>query len=488
MTPNRLKRRAIERLVKNHVAEAIAEYKLNITKPKNTRVSGGSGPESTRGVVYGCSYKTFLNCKPHSFNGTEGVVGLSRWFEKMERVFEISKCTEEDKVKVAVCTFEGRALLAWWNGARRINTVRALIGAEKSFVSTTFTPFINIAPTALGTSYEVELADGKVVSTNTVLRDDLSGLPPGREVDFRVNLILGALLVLRLPDRLEPFEMLELSNQLKELQDKGFIRPSHSLWGAPMLFVKKKDDALRVYIDYRELNKLTIKNRYPLPRIDDLFDQLQGACYFSRIDLRLVADALIRKERLKPRRVRAMNMIIYSVLKTKILEVQGEAFKDLKALAELLRGLEVIMDRLTKTGHFLPIRKDYKMEKLTRIYINKIVARHEGVMNEIIYEYGLLSSDRWKGKLAPWYVGPFEIVERVGPVAYRLRLPHELSNIHDKFHVSSIKKCLADASLQVPLEEIKIDEKLHFVEEPIEIVDREVKKPKRKRIPIVKVH
>ncbi|GJY00113.1 putative reverse transcriptase domain-containing protein [Tanacetum coccineum] len=79
--------------------------------------------------------------------------------------------------------------------------------------------------------------------------------------------------------------MLELSNQLKELQEKGFIRPSHSPWGAPMLFVKKKDGAMRMCIDYRELNKLTIKNRYPLPRIDDLFDQLQGACCFSKIDL-----------------------------------------------------------------------------------------------------------------------------------------------------------------------------------------------------------
>ncbi|GJU81802.1 putative reverse transcriptase domain-containing protein [Tanacetum coccineum] len=80
--------------------------------------------------------------------------------------------------------------------------------------------------------------------------------------------------------------MLELSNQLKELQEKGFIRPSHSPWGAPVLFVKKKDGSMRMCIDYRELNKLTIKNRYPLPRIDDLFDQLQGACCFSKIDLR----------------------------------------------------------------------------------------------------------------------------------------------------------------------------------------------------------
>ncbi|GJT54330.1 putative reverse transcriptase domain-containing protein [Tanacetum coccineum] len=243
-------------------------------------------------------------------------------------------------------------------------------GAEKSFVSSAFTPFVGIAPAALNTSYEVELADGKVVSTNTILRsctlvlfnhvfkidllptrlgsfdvivgmdwlayhravidcyekivriplpngeilevqgerpekdfgslacinadekklddirvvrdflevfpDDMLDLPPVREIKFCIDLIPGASPVVKSPYRLAPSEMLELLNQLKELQEKGFIRPSHSPWGAPVLFVKKKDGAMRMCIDYRELNKLTIKNRYPLPRFDDLFDQLQG--------------------------------------------------------------------------------------------------------------------------------------------------------------------------------------------------------------------
>ncbi|GJT93809.1 hypothetical protein Tco_1082654 [Tanacetum coccineum] len=93
-----------------------------------------------------------------------------------------------------------------------------------------------------------------------------------------------------------------------------------------------------------------------------------------------------------------------------------------------------------------------------------------------------------KGKLAPRYVGPFEILERIGPVAYRLRLPEELSGVHDTFHVSNLKKCLADASLHVPLDEIKVDKTLRFVEEPVEIMDREVKSLKRSRILLVKVH
>ncbi|GJR35960.1 putative reverse transcriptase domain-containing protein [Tanacetum coccineum] len=119
-----------------------------------------------------------------------------------------------------------------------------------------------------------------------VFSEDLSGLPPQRQVEFHIELVAGAAPVARSPYRLAPSEMQELSGQLQELQDKGFIRPSHSPWGAPVLFVKKKDGSFRMCIDYRELNKLTVKNRYPLPRIDDLFDQLQGSRYFSKIDLR----------------------------------------------------------------------------------------------------------------------------------------------------------------------------------------------------------
>ncbi|GJZ11389.1 putative reverse transcriptase domain-containing protein [Tanacetum coccineum] len=568
-------------------------------------------------------------------------------------------------------------------------------GAEKSFVSTVFTPFIDIAPTALDTSYEVELVDGKVVSTNIVLHgctlalfnhvskidllptrlgsfdvivgmdwlsyhhaviyyyekivrvllpngkilkiqgerpekdprslscmkadekkvkdipivcdftdvfpDDLSGLPPVREIEFRIDLILGALLVVKSPYRLAPFEMIEFSNQLKELQEKGFIRLCHSPWGEPMQFVKKKDGALRI--------------------IDDLFDQLQGACYFSKIDLRsgmtnapalfkskeehevhlkmilellkkeklyakfskckfllqevqflghminkdgiyldpskvesvknwktlespieicsflglasyyrrrwiklhsdyeceikyhpgkanVVADALSRKERLKLRRVRAMSMTIHSGLKTKILEAQSEASKDFKAPAEWLRGLDAQFERRDDSGIYFVDRIwipfgwrscvmdfggswDTHLPLVEFSYNNSYHKNIKCALFKALYEQKCRSPMIWvevgERKLAPRYVEPFKIVEHVGPVANRLRLPQELSYIHDTFHVSNIKKCLADIDLQVPLEEIKIDNKLYFVEEPVEIVDREVKKLKRSWIPIVKV-
>ncbi|GJZ12339.1 putative reverse transcriptase domain-containing protein [Tanacetum coccineum] len=194
-------------------------------------------------------------------------------------------------------------------------------GTEKSFVSSAFTPFIDIAPTALNTSYEVELADGNVVSTNTVLRSCTLvllnhvfkiDLLPTRLGSFDVIVGMDWLSyhraiidcyekIVRIP--LPNGEILEVQGERPE-KDPGLLECikadekslmtfglsetslSHSPWGAPVLFVKKKDGAMRMCIDYRELNKLTIKNRYPLPRIDDLFDQLQGACCFSKIDLR----------------------------------------------------------------------------------------------------------------------------------------------------------------------------------------------------------
>ncbi|GJU29123.1 putative reverse transcriptase domain-containing protein [Tanacetum coccineum] len=246
-------------------------------------------------------------------------------------------------------------------------------GADISVISTAFSSLINITPTPLENFYDVELADGKLVGIDTIIRgctlnflvhpfnldlmpielgsfdviigmdwlrrchavimcdeklvqvpygnetlnfcgnkssngresrltviscskaqeymakgcQDLPGLPPARPVEFQIDLIPGAAPVARAPYRLAPSEMKELSEQLQELSDKGFIRPSSSPWGAPVLFVKKKDGSFRMCIDYRELNKLLVKNRYPLLRIDDLFDQLQGSSIYSKIDLRL---------------------------------------------------------------------------------------------------------------------------------------------------------------------------------------------------------
>nr|GEX56318.1 putative reverse transcriptase domain-containing protein [Tanacetum cinerariifolium] len=164
-------------------------------------------------------------------------------------------------------------------------------GTDRSFISTAFSSLIFLAQ--ITAKKEEDNSEGKQLKDVSIVRDfpevfpeDLPGLPPARPVEFLIDLIPGAAPVARAPYRLASSEMKELLEQLQELSDKGFIRPSSSPWGASVLFVKKKDGSFRMCIDYRELNKLTVKNRYPLPRINDLFDQLQGSSIYSKINLR----------------------------------------------------------------------------------------------------------------------------------------------------------------------------------------------------------
>ena len=119
-----------------------------------------------------------------------------------------------------------------------------------------------------------------------VFLEELPGVPPKREVDLSIEVVEGTTPISRAPYRLAPTELKELKTQLQELLDKGFIRPSVSPWGAPVLFVKKKDGTLRMCVNYRQINKVTVKNKYPLPRIEDLFYQLKGVGVISKIDLR----------------------------------------------------------------------------------------------------------------------------------------------------------------------------------------------------------
>nr|GEV82880.1 putative reverse transcriptase domain-containing protein [Tanacetum cinerariifolium] len=152
----------------------------------------------------------------------------------------------------------------------------------------------------------------------------------------------------------------------------------------------------------------------------------------------------------------------------------------------------VIIERLTKSVHFIPTRETDCMETLTRMYIKEIVSRHRVPISIISYRDSHFISRFWqsmqsalgvirfekRGKLNPRYIGPFKIVKRIGPVAYTLELPEELSNVHSTFYVSNIKKCISDESFVIPMKELRLDDKLNFVEEPIEIMDREVKQLK----------
>nr|GEX11182.1 putative reverse transcriptase domain-containing protein [Tanacetum cinerariifolium] len=682
------------------------------------------------------------------------------------------------------------------------------LGVYRSFVSTTFSTLLDIIPDTLDVSYVVELADGRIAKTNTMLRGCTVGLLGH---PFNIDLVpveLGSFDVIismdwlannhavivcdekilcipfedeilivqgdksdkgkkstlsiiscRKTQKIVPSEMQKLSTQLQELSDKGFIRPSSSPWGAPVLFVKKKDRSMWICIDYRELNKLTIKNQYLLSRIDDLFDQLQGSSAYSKINLRsgyhqlrvreedipkmafrtryghyksqvmpfgltnaptklcsapilalpkgsenfvvycdsshkglgavlmqkeriiaytscklkihennytihdfelgavvfalkmwrhylygtkcvvftdhkilqhildqkelnmrkcrwlellsdydceiryhpgkenVVVDALSRKERIKPLRVRALVMMLephadgtlrlnerswipnlsnlrgvimheshkskYSIhsgsekmcqdlkklywwpnMKAEIATYVSKCLTCVMVKAEYqkpsgllvqpviplwkwenittdfvtklprtLTGQDtiwVIVDQLLKSAHFLPMKENDPMKKLTRQYLREVVSKH-GVPVLIIsdrdadrnckpmeFQVGdmvMLKVSPWKGvigfgkrrKLNPRYIRLLKVLAKVETVSYKLKLPDQLSRVHSTFHVSNLKKSYANEQLVISLDKIQIDDKLNFIEEPIEIIDREVKQLKQSRIPIVKV-
>ncbi|GJV24744.1 hypothetical protein Tco_1377439 [Tanacetum coccineum] len=219
----------------------------------------------------------------------------------------------------------------------------------------------------------------------------------------------------------------------------------------------------------------------------------------------VVADALSRKEWVKPRRVRAITMTIQSGVKEMILVAQSEAFKQENVLAERLHGLDQQMERKgdesfalwiefgfywspvlwAEIGEGSLIGLELVLETTDKVVLikEKLKAARDRQKSYVDFRFHFGKKDM----LAPRYVGPFEILERMGLVAYRLRLPEELNNVHGTFHVSNLKKCLANTNLHVSLDEIKVDKTLCFVEEPVEIMDREVKRLKHKKIALVKV-
>nr|GEY81908.1 hypothetical protein [Tanacetum cinerariifolium] len=190
----------------------------------------------------------------------------------------------------------------------------------------------------------------------------------------------------------------------------------------------------------------------------------------------VVADALSRKKRVKPKRVRAMNMILQSSIKDKILAAQKEVMDEFAGLQRgQLIGHESVHDTTEKISQI----KDRL--KAARNRQKSYVDKRRKPLEFSVGDYVLLKVSPWKGvvrfgkkeKLAPRFVGPFEIIKKVGLVAYRLDLPEELNGVHDTFHVSNLKKCLVDPKLQVSLDDIRIDAKLNFMEEHVEIIERE---------------
>ncbi|GJY47979.1 putative reverse transcriptase domain-containing protein [Tanacetum coccineum] len=524
----------IKKLVADSVSATLEAQAANMANTDNT-----TRPREAP-IARQYSYKVFMSCQPINFKGTEGAIGLIRWFERTKLVFSRSNCTEDCKVKFSTGTLTEEAL-SWWNSFAQpigieeaykitwipgignlmshygdsekiievfigglpqsikgnvtaskpqtleeaINIAQRLIDQllvmpierkgimqisaerppttmpreeptfDKSFVSVSLASMLNIPPITIDTFYNIEMADGNLVSTNTVIQGttltllnqpleidlmpiklgsfdvdigmdwlskyhariicdekvihipincetliirvmekksdekrledipvvrefpevfpkDLPGLPPVRQVEFQIDLIPGATPVARAPYRLAPSEMQELSNQLQELADRGFIRSSTSPWGAPVIFVKKKDGSFRICssvyskIDLRssyhqlrvrdeDIPKTAFRTRYRHYEFQHILDQKELnmrqrrwlellADYDCEIryhpgKANVIADALSRKERIKPLRVRSLVMTIHPKLPSQILKAQTEALKEENIKAENLRGM-----------------------------------------------------------------------------------------------------------------------------------------------------
>ncbi|GJT36110.1 hypothetical protein Tco_0926529 [Tanacetum coccineum] len=383
----------------------------------------------------GCSYKEFLACNPKEYDGKGGDVVLTRWIEKMEFVQDMSGCSIEQKVKYTASSFVGKAL-TWWN-----SQIRML-------------------------SREVAVS----MSCN----------------DFK-------------------FMMIEEFCPRHEMQKFETDLWNHAMVGAGHAAYTDRFHELARFVPHLVTLSLT-QNHPPIELFSDYDCEI---CYYPG-KANVVADALSRKERVKPKRVRAMNVILQSSIKDRILAAQNEAMDEsvLEAWnekghskvvsfaslwAEVGEGQLIGPELVQETTEKISQIKDRL--KAARDHQKSYADKRRKPLEFSVGDYVMLKVSPWKcvvrfgkkGKLAPRFVGPFEIIEKVGPVAYRLDLPEELNNVHDTFHVSNLKKCLADPTLQVPLDEIQVDAKLNFVEEPEEILERKFKKLKRSRIAIVKV-
>ncbi|GJU48864.1 hypothetical protein Tco_1218419 [Tanacetum coccineum] len=297
----------LQALINQGVAAAMA--RAEASRVRNDYDSNGSGPRPSQ-AAHACSYSEFLKCKPLDFkrhlreeslgDSTRRTMLSNKWGHShvksttpenvpMKEVRKDCKGISVGLAPIMILAGLGVSFGVGWllrlqevfravgqliaGKLRDIRDFDKHISCTKGTKSILLKRIQHVFLAHVTTKEIKDKSEKKRLEDVPIVKDfpdvfpeDLRGLPQTRQVEFQINLVPGAAPIARAPYRLAPSEMKELSEQLKELSDKGFIRPSSSPWGAPVLFVKKKDGSFRMCIDYQELNKLTVKNRYPLPR------------------------------------------------------------------------------------------------------------------------------------------------------------------------------------------------------------------------------
>nr|GEV49892.1 putative reverse transcriptase domain-containing protein [Tanacetum cinerariifolium] len=389
------------------------------------------------------NYKEFISCQPFYLNGTKGVVRLIRWFERTESVFSRSNCAEENKVAFATGTLTNDALSLW-------NAYAQPIGIEQANKIT----WIELKRLLTNKRFqELAILCPNMVPNNEKLMEVFIGRLP-RSIEGNVttskhqtlkeaiNIAQRAAPVARAPYRLAHLEMQELSNQIQELADRGFIR------------LKAQTEALKE-------ENMQAKN-------------LRGM--EKAFEIRTDGTRCIKNQSTQ-----------LDMSTTYHHETNRQSERTIQTLKDMLRACAIDFDKGWEK-HLPLVEFSYNNSYHASIKVAPFEALYDRKFGSPVCwaEVGIIRFGK-RGKLNPRYIRPFKILKRIGPVAYKLELHEELKNVHNTFHVSNLKKCLSDESLIIPMKELKLDDKLNFVEEPIEIIDREIKQLRQSRIPIIKI-
>ncbi|GJW97530.1 putative reverse transcriptase domain-containing protein [Tanacetum coccineum] len=461
---------AIRKLVADSVFAALEAQAATMANADNTNRNTRQGEAP---VTRKCSYKEFMSCQPFNFKvkfatGTLTKEALSWWnsFAQPIGIEEAYKITWSEFKKLLIKKYCPRTEVKKMEDKFHNLTVKGndLKTYIRRFQELTVLCLTMVPNSEKLMEYDKTLT-GRLFRSQQkefpeVFPKNLPGLPLVRQVEFRIDLIPGATPVARAPYRLAPLKMQKLSDQLQELADRGFIRPSTSPWGAHVLFVKNKDGSFRMCIDYRELNKLTVKNCYPLPRVDDLFEQLQGSSVYSKIDLRSSYHQLRVRDEDIPK----------TAFRTSIMQFLGHVIDS--------QGIHVDLAKIEAVKNWASPTTPTKIRQFL------------GLADSYVEDLSMTFSGKLQKSFNLQEIGQQEFVQRkakaFGIPSWRSCYVESVT-LKSTFYVSNLKKCIYDESLFIPMKELRLDDKLNFVEEPIEIMDHEVKQLRQSRIPIVKV-